>query len=117
MIKKLFSFIKSTKVQAATDVFRDLIHNEALLGGRLFGVIKPGNRREFFCLDEHTWVWHEEWTDEKGQRHIVTTRYDVRPNGVLKAQGDHSYQYINLEEARRLYTAVDLYNKAVDTSV
>jgi hypothetical protein len=117
MIKKLFNLIKPKTTASTDDIFRDLMRREAIIGGKLFGNIKPGNRREFFCLDEHTWVWHEEWVDEDGQRHVTTTRYDVRPNGVLKAQGNHQYSYINQQEARNLYTAVDLYNKTVDTSV
>ena len=78
------------------------------MGGELFGPIPAGHRREFFCLDEHTWVWHEEWISN-GQRQIVTTRYDVRPNGVLKLQGGKTYQTLSKQEAVNLYRATELY--------
>jgi hypothetical protein len=93
--------------------YRELIRREAKLGGEIFGPIAKGNRREFFCLDEHTWVWHEEWNDQSGH-HAVTTRYDVRPNGLFKAQDGQSYQRVSLEEARRLYRAIRLYGQMVD---
>lgn len=97
--------------------YRNIIRKEAKVGGQLFGPIMPGGRREFFCLDENTWVWHEEWTDQNGLRHTVTTRYDVRPNGILKAQDKLPYQYIGYDEAKRFYQAVSMYNKQVDAEL
>ena len=94
--------------------YRNLIRHEAKIGGKLFGPIPKGHRREFFCLDEHTWVWYEEWTDANGQRQSKTTRYDVRPKGVVKIQDGHPSQYVGLEEARNLYQAVELYKQRVD---
>lgn len=102
--------------QAAEDrranMYKALIHWEAKVGGELFGKIPKGTRREFFCLDERTWVWHEEWKDKDG-RHAVTTRYDVRPNGVLKSQGANTYQALTPQEARNLYNAILLYYERV----
>jgi hypothetical protein len=97
-----------------SEVYRRIIRQEATIGGRLFGPLASGSRREFFCLDEHTWVWHEEWQDEAGQIHMVMTRYDVRSDGVYKAQDRQPYQYIHPTEARRLYKAIAAYNQAVD---
>ena len=111
---RLIKHIKARKhEQRRADAHRALIHYEARLGGELFGPIPKGGRREFFCLDEHTWVWHEEWTDERGERHVMTTRYDVRPNGVVKSQGNHSYQALTKQEAQNLYHAVSLYEQRV----
>jgi hypothetical protein len=93
--------------------YRDMIRQEARIGGELFGPIVPGARREFFCLDKYTWVWHEEWTDQNGQHHAITTRYDVRPQGILKAQDGQPYHYIGREEARSFYKAVKLYTDRV----
>jgi hypothetical protein len=62
-------------------------------------------------------VWHEEWEDENHQHHTVTTRYDVRPNGILKAQDNQPYQYISLEEAKRFYRAVQMYNEMVQAGI
>lgn len=99
--------------QQRADAYKALLHWSAKIGGELFGPVPKGTRREFFCLDERTWVWHEEWTDKTGQRHIVTTRYDVRPNGVFKSQGSNSYQALSAEEARNLNNAIDLYYQRV----
>ena len=94
------------------ELYRALIRREAKIGGELFGTVSAGGRREFFCLDEHTWIWHEEWLNN-GQRQVITTRYDVRPNGVLKSQGGQGYQRLSRDEARNLYRAVELYRQRV----
>jgi hypothetical protein len=98
--------------QKISRLMQDLLHREAKIGGSVFGPVPKGHHREFFCLDEHTWVWHEEWI-ENGTRRIVTTRYDVRPNGVLKSQNGQAYQRLSFNEARNLYRAAKLYTKRV----
>lgn len=95
------------------ELHKALLHYEARLGGELFGPVPKGGRREFFCLDKHTWVWHEEWLDAKGKRQMVTTRYDVRPQGVVKSQGTNSYQALTRQEAENLYKAARLYEQRV----
>ncbi len=91
---------------------RDLIRREAKLGGQLFGPIPKGHRREFFCLDARTWIWHEEWL-HKGQRQVVSTRYEFRPNGVIKLQDGQPYQLLSRQEARNLYRATQAYEQVV----
>ncbi len=115
MLKKLLSII-SPKDDAAVyaQAYRDAIHEEAKIGGALFGPIPTGTRREFFCLDEHTWVWHEEWTDANNIRHARTTRYDVGPQGVLKAQDGQPYQPLGRDEMLRLVHAARRYKELVD---
>ncbi len=109
----LFSgFIKQRAADRKAQFRKALIHFEARIGGQLFGPVPKDHRREFFCLDEHTWVWHEEWTDKQGH-HAVTTRYDVRPNCVLKSQGHMSYQALSPEEMRNFRKAVKLYGERV----
>lgn len=92
---------------------RELIELEAEIGGKLFGPIPAGHRREFFCLDEHTWVWHEEWINDKGQRKVISTRYEIHPNGVLKAQDGKIYKFLEGQELRNLTLAIRLYYEAV----
>jgi hypothetical protein len=93
------------------EVYRKVLRDNAKMGGTLFGPIPAGHRREFFCLDAHTWVWHEEWVDTNNKAHAVTTRYDIRPNGVLKSQGHNSYQKVDGDELRNLYQAARLYRE------
>ncbi len=115
MLQKLFkSFNEQKAIDHRAARYHDLIRHEAKIGGQLFGAIPQGHRREFFCLDEHTWVWYEEWTDNSGQRQSKTTRYDVRPTGVIKIQEGRVNQNLSVEEARNLYQAVKLYKQRID---
>lgn len=112
MLRKLLSVLMPANPQTrAAQIRRDLIRGAARMGGTLFGPIPDGTRREFFCLDRHTWVWHEEWTDANNMRHACTTRYDIRPHGVFKAQDGMPYQPLTDEELRRLYDAVYQYQR------
>lgn len=103
---------RQTDAQRAAELERELIRVEAKIGGELFGTVPAGHRRDFFCLDEHTWIWHEEWL-ENGERKAVTTRYDVRPNAILKSQLGQPYQPLGKDEARNLYQATQLYGQRI----
>lgn len=93
---------------------RDLIRRESQIGAELFGPIPKGHRREFFCLDEHTWIWHEEWTNpETKQKQVITTRYEIRDNGILKVQDAQPYQAVEGEELKNLIMAIQLYYEQV----
>jgi hypothetical protein len=117
MIQRLLNTILNDRTnQRRADLYRNLIRHEAKIGGEVFGPIPAGHRREFFCLDEHTWVWHEEWRDAKGQTQVRTTRYDVRPDGILKSQGGH-YQQVSPQEAGRLYKAANLYASRIKSEL
>jgi len=96
---------------------RELLRLESQIGSGLFGPVPDGRRREFFCLDESTWIWHEEWTDEKGNPQQTTTRYEVHPNGILKVQEGARYHYLEGEELTNLTTATHLYYERVAREV
>ena len=114
MIKSLFKSILGTnREDREAELYRNLIRQEAKIGGTLFGPVPAGGRREFFCLDARTWIWHEEWVDEQGERRSKTTRYDVRPNGILKAQDGNQYQYVTKEEAKHLRDAAHMSQQRV----
>lgn len=109
---KMLNQLKSQRSADRQHQLRDqLIRREAAIGGELFGPIPKRSSRSFFCINQSTWIWHEEWIDKDGQRRTVTTRYEVRPNGVLKAQDGHSYRYIDSHEAHNLYNAIQAYYK------
>jgi hypothetical protein len=110
MIKKVLSLINGQgDEQKQIDYYRELMRREAELGGQVFGPIPADRRREFFCLDKNTWIWHEEWTDQIGVRQTKTTRYDVRPTGILKAQSNGSYHAVSPEESKNLIAAAKIY--------
>lgn len=110
MLRKLrLQLQQQSSARAQTEAYRNLIRKEAKLGGSLFGPTPAGHKREFFCLDKHTWVWHEEWVDKLGQNHVRNTRYNVRPTGVIKVQDGHGYQALSPKEALHLRDAIRLY--------
>lgn len=93
---------------------RELIQLESNIGSELFGPIPAGNRREFFNLDPKTWIWHEEWVDEKtGKKRVATTRYEVHDNGILKVQEGAKYKFIDGQELKNLTVAVQMYHERV----
>ncbi len=100
--------------QEAAKLERTLIRMEAKIGGQLFGELPKGHHREFFCLDRNTWIWHEEWQDSKGHRQTLTTRYFVRPSGVLKSQNNNTYKPLSPTEASNLYRSVEVYRSRVN---
>lgn len=118
MLKKIYNAVLARQNNDRdSQLRRKLMLHEAQVGGRLFGPVDANRKREFFCLDKHTWVWHEEWTDEQGNHQVVTTRYDVRPNGVLKSQNGSHYQQLAPEETIRLSQAAKQYLELVRKEV
>lgn len=106
--------VPSTPEQRRAAMIRTLLRREAQIGGKLFGPVPKGRHRQFFCLDERTWIWHEEWHDKAGKHHAVTTRYEVRPDGIIKSQdGQTAYQRLSPDETRNLYQASQLYLRRV----
>ena len=118
MIQKIIKTILGpSQEERRAELYRDLIRHESRIGGTLFGPNPNGGRREFFCLDERTWIWHEEWKDEQGNHRSKTTRYDVRPNAILKAQDGSQYQPVSVQEAIHLRDAANLYAQRVNSEM
>lgn len=92
---------------------QSLIRMEAKIGSELFGPVDKDRSRQFFCLDQHTWIWHEEWRDANGRHQTMTTRYNVRPSGVLKSQNNQPFQPLSESEAHNLYRTTELYGQRV----
>ncbi len=92
---------------------RELIQLESEIGGKLFGPIPAGHRREFFNLDKNTWIWYEEFKGADGKVHTTTTRYELQEKGILKAQDGAQYSYIEGEELQNLVLAVQMYYEQV----
>lgn len=97
---------------------RQLIRSEAKIGGTLFGEVTPTHRREFFCLDKHTWIWFEEWFDEKtGTMRYINVQYDVQPQGILKRVDGIPRGYVTGQELTHLVKSMQLYYEKVATEV
>ena len=119
-------FKKSLKLLTGSDAVpaignkvtkRELIQAESHTGGQLFGSIPQGHHRQFFNLDPATWVWYEEWSDEKGKSHNKTTRYEVHENGIMKVQDNAPYYYIESQELDNLVLATQMYYDRVAKEV
>lgn len=107
-IKKLFFGQKTVQTEVSSHLIK--IRKQAEIGGEIFGKIPNNVRREFFCLDEHTWIWHEEKIAQNGGVTRSTTRYDITPSGIFKSGGKNTLVPISDEEAHRLKKAIELYN-------
>lgn len=88
---------------------RGQIAREAVIGGQLFGPVPAGGRRDFFCLDARTWIWHEGWQDASGRDVVVTTRYEIHGQQIIKIQDGRPYQVVSVEEGRNLVAAARAY--------
>ncbi len=92
---------------------RELIQMESKIGSELFGPIPNGHQREFFCLDEKTYIWYEAYKDADGKQIESTTRYELQGDKVLKAQAGARYSYIEGEELKNLSLAIEMYHARV----
>ncbi len=111
-----FSAPKNRPLKKLTE--RELLQLESEIGAKLFGEMPVGRRREFFCLNANSWIWHEEWTDpdtKKPRQH--TTRYEVRPEGILKVQEGARYAYVEGDELQNLALATRMYYEQVARGV
>ena len=122
MLKKVLRHIQtqaSTRQAIAQEqtLYQKLLRHEAKIGGTLFGQIPNNHRRDFFCLDEHTWVWHEESVDHNGERVVTTTKYNVQPNTILKSQNNSHYKPVSFKELENLYHATQAYRKRVHEEI
>lgn len=101
-------FGKRRKGASLTQTRYKMIKRESdLVGSRLFGAIPKGHTREFYCLDEHTWVWLEEWKEGTAtQRRMV--RYEVLADKVIK-NIDGVYKKVGETELANLRQAIHIY--------
>lgn len=106
-----------TRLRDSEAIQRKLITREAAIGGQLFGPLAPDARRDFFALDERTWVWHEGWRDLSGRQHLITTRYEINGGRIIKIQDGQPHQLVSLAEARNLITAIRAYYVRVRADV
>ena len=90
-------------------VERDLINAESALGRSIFGEIKQGHSREFFCLKKNVWLWYEDG---------LMIRYEVRENGVYTQIGKSTnYQKVTGEELQNFRNATKAYLKLIKTLI
>lgn len=96
---------------------RELLKLESEVGSKLFGPVPAGHRREFFCLDNRTWIWHEEWISQDKKLQTSTVRYEINDTGVLKVQEGARYSYLEGEELQNFGLSVRMYYEQVTRDV
>lgn len=92
---------------------RELIQRESEIGREIFGPVKKGHRREFFNTDPRVWIWHEEWLDKGGNTQQLTTKYEVRSDGIWKVQPGPRYNKVTGDELVNFHRAVETYYERV----
>ena len=107
-------FKKQSQADAKQSLEREILRREAALAKSIFGPVQPEGKREFFCLDENTWVWYEEWIDDAGDRQQVTTRYLIRDREIVKSQNGGAYVRLNQKEMENFKQATDEYIKRAE---
>ena len=121
LMKRAFSLltgVEAPKLFTRPVTERSLIHEESKIGAQIFGDVSAYSQREFFCLDESTWIWYEATQDaETGQQTAITTRYEIHPNGILKAQEGSHYTYIEGDELRNLAAATQIYVDRISNEI
>jgi hypothetical protein len=108
LFTRFFSQYYGKKVTRA-DIERDLIRRESEIGRTLFGPLPVGTKRDFFCLDETTWIWHEE---SKGS--VKVTRYMIKPTEIVKSVNGGQYERITSKEAENFRLATQAYAQKID---
>jgi len=88
---------------------RDLINAESALGRSIFGKVKKGHSREFFCLKKNVWLWYEDG---------LMIRYEVRENGVFKQIGENlKYTKVTGEELQNFRNATKAYLRLIKAHI
>lgn len=97
---------------------RELIQQESLLGQSIFGVPSADIiRRDFFNLDEKTWIWHEVKRGTGDEIIETTTRYEIKSTGVLKVLPGPRYAYIEGVELQNFMRAVRYYYERIAVNI
>ena len=109
--------VPKSKRSAKKPTERELIQRESEIGRELFGPVPKDHRREFFCLDEKTCIWYEEYKDESGKQVSATTRYEIQGDKIMKAQEGARYSYLEGAELTNLLQAIGMYYERVMRSV
>lgn len=92
---------------------RELLQLESEIGRELFGPIPKGHTREFFHLDDKTWIWYEDFIGPDGKKQASTIKYEIQEKGILKVQEGARYSYIEGEELDNLLLAIQMYYEQV----
>ncbi len=113
IITNFFAKLFGSSEQSRSDqISADLMRRESEIGRQLFGPIPPDTERYFFCLDQRTWVWHEQ-----NKQGTTVTKYLVKDKEIVKSVNGADYQRVSDQEAAHLRDAAILYQKRVNAEI
>ena len=117
-LKTLSAPVINIKAKPRVITERELIQKESLIGAKIFGENPYGLRREFFNLDQSTWIFYDEKYIPGTKKVTGTTiRYEIHKNGVLKVQEGPRYDFIEGQELDNFIKAVDVYYKNINEHI
>ena len=113
MLVKSLSLKRNKSKQRLT--LRDLIEQESVIGGKLFGERGPNERIKFYNLDLQNWYFYQEITDKYKKSQSVTMHYEVHPNMILRATlgSEKLFEPMVGDERDNFIKATELYHKHV----
>ena len=91
---------------------QDFIRRESRVGRSIFGNAPYGVKRDFFCLDAETWIWHEE-----NEKCTKTTKYKIKSTEIIKSVNSGQYERVSLKEAKRFVAATRIYSKRINKEI
>ena len=97
------------------DDYQRLVCQEAKIGGSIFGDLQPNQQRYFFCLDDRTWIWHEQGSEPDFK---LTTKYSFDLNGITKSiDNGQTWQTLSTNETASLLEATRVYHQKVTEKI
>lgn len=107
--KKIFRSNLLSKRSVLTE--KQLKAKESEIGAKIFGPIRPNERREFFNDNQRSWFFHQEITDLTGAVSSVTLHYEIHPNGILRVSSkeDVHNEFIKGQELDNFIAATEIY--------
>ena len=112
---KLVSLPPKFRKSSKRLTLRDLIEQESIIGGRLFGERASNERLKFYNLDLHNWYFYQEIIDKFGKVQSVTMHYEVHPHGIMRATlgSEKLFEPLVGEELSNFMKATELYHKHI----
>ena len=88
---------------------------ESEIGSKIFGPLRPNERREFFNDNLKSWFFHQEIVNQLGISQSVTLHYEVHPNGILRisSREDTNNEFIKGQELENFISATEIYYERV----
>lgn len=106
LISKFVEIVAPTKPV----VLRDLIEEESIIGGTIFGKTERNVSRRFFLDEADNWFFTEATYDLAGRlvgNHVI--RYQILDSGVIKSVDGKGHTILQGQELQDLVKAVDIY--------